>query len=878
MKNINVSDSAYVRLEQDGVCINGTYKILLASSLFYFRIPRERWEERMLLLKAAGYNAIDVYFPWNFHEILPGVWDFSGQRDVKCFLELAAKHKLFVIARPGPYICSEWDGGALPPWLWVEGVPVRQDHPDFLSRIGAWYSHILPVIAPFQITEGGTVICMQIENELDFFDCKSPVTYMEKLMGKALSSGITVPLFYCCGQNDLLRGGGLTKGLYTAFNVYAASDDPLLEERAMHLYHEVSERKMPFLVTETNREHSFLKRLFVCGAKLISPYNQTAGSTLEWYNGITNWGPPHAPLSLLTSDYDFQSMIGSAGEVNEQFYEARLFAGLIHSLGESLAKGIPGRAEDVGMSLSGTDDPVYVLHTSRGSFAAVSNTGNADSLELCHEDQIYPLTIPHLKTVLLPVDLQLSEKGDVILKDSCYEVAYIREENGTISVGMYGEGPFSARLKVKGEVVLIEGKTEDMPCRYPISNIVIIAGPAEYFALSHIPGLPDIHRSIKDQETDIPVLQGQIASCRLPKSRNIMQKVQPMEASGQYRGIGDYSFCLDGETRILFCNLADIFTIRRNGELFETGFSPGGCVERVLDSGRYQIQTEIWGHSNFDDIRCPSLRMGSLKGISCICQIRGKINLTENWLFDLDEQPLSEWYFFRHSGYQTISSIDSYNRASMPIRAVYDRWVDIPDEAESLFLHFAKADCIISVYVNGHWEGDVLPSDPYVDLSSYAGSGRIELCLRVMRRFYSDEVGKVSLLYGAKIAETSYQTVKDDDICVPEDMKEIGFPLRLPPCEDTVLRLAIPVSDEREMKLVFEAQDVKLTVFHKKRLIGRLLFAGSDFPVMKGGDPHVVHLCREWLEEEMPLIWCQPVGKKPCIQKVELKKFTSVLT
>ena len=240
MKNINVSDSAYVRLEQDGVCINGTYKILLASSLFYFRIPRERWEERMLLLKAAGYNAIDVYFPWNFHEILPGVWDFSGQRDVKCFLELAAKHKLFVIARPGPYICSEWDGGALPPWLWVEGVPVRQDHPDFLSRIGAWYSHILPVIAPFQITEGGTVICMQIENELDFFDCKSPVTYMEKLMGKALSSGITVPLFYCCGQNDLLRGGGLTKGLYTAFNVYAASDDPLLEERAMHLYHEVS--------------------------------------------------------------------------------------------------------------------------------------------------------------------------------------------------------------------------------------------------------------------------------------------------------------------------------------------------------------------------------------------------------------------------------------------------------------------------------------------------------------------------------------------------------------------------------------------------------------------------------------------------------------
>ena len=136
--------------------------ILLASSLFYFRIPREKWEKRMKLLKTAGYNTIDVYFPWNYHETAPGIWDFSENRDVYAFLELAKIHGLFVIARPGPYICSEWDGGGLPAWLAADGVSVRQDDEEFLKRIGTWYDHILPVLEPFQISRGGTVLCMQI--------------------------------------------------------------------------------------------------------------------------------------------------------------------------------------------------------------------------------------------------------------------------------------------------------------------------------------------------------------------------------------------------------------------------------------------------------------------------------------------------------------------------------------------------------------------------------------------------------------------------------------------------------------------------------------------------------------------------------------------
>ena len=154
---------------------------------------------------------------------------------------------------------------------------------------------------------------MQIENELDFYDCKSPVTYMGKLKKMAESFGMEIPLFYCCGQDDIVKSGGLTDGLYSAFNVYSPGDFKGLEQRALHLNEAAALRKMPFMITETNREHDFLKRLLACGAKLLGPYNQTSGTTMDFYTGITNWGPKDAPVAIMATDYYFKSMIGSAG-------------------------------------------------------------------------------------------------------------------------------------------------------------------------------------------------------------------------------------------------------------------------------------------------------------------------------------------------------------------------------------------------------------------------------------------------------------------------------------------------------------------------------------------------------------------------------------
>ena len=78
-----------VVLANGNLYIDGKAEILLCSSFFYFRMPSEYWRLRMRQLKQSGYNAIDVYFPWNYHETSPGIWDFSGEKDVSRFLTMA---------------------------------------------------------------------------------------------------------------------------------------------------------------------------------------------------------------------------------------------------------------------------------------------------------------------------------------------------------------------------------------------------------------------------------------------------------------------------------------------------------------------------------------------------------------------------------------------------------------------------------------------------------------------------------------------------------------------------------------------------------------------------------------------------------------------
>ncbi len=94
--------------------IDGKRVWLVSGSIHYFRVPAELWRDRLLKAKRAGLNCITTYVPWNYHEPIEGVWNFEGDRDVAQFVRLADELGLYVILRPGPYICAEWDFGGLP--------------------------------------------------------------------------------------------------------------------------------------------------------------------------------------------------------------------------------------------------------------------------------------------------------------------------------------------------------------------------------------------------------------------------------------------------------------------------------------------------------------------------------------------------------------------------------------------------------------------------------------------------------------------------------------------------------------------------------------------------------------------------------------------
>ncbi|NWU24580.1 BGAL galactosidase, partial [Dyaphorophyia castanea] len=155
----------------------------ISGSIHYARVPRPAWRDRLLKMYMSGLSAVQVYVPWNYHETLPGVYDFTGNRDVEAFLDLTAELGLLVILRPGPYICAEWEMGGLPAWLlWKPDIILRTSDPAFLAAVDSWLHILLPKIKPRLYQHGGNIISVQVENEYgSYYACDHG--YLQHLLG-----------------------------------------------------------------------------------------------------------------------------------------------------------------------------------------------------------------------------------------------------------------------------------------------------------------------------------------------------------------------------------------------------------------------------------------------------------------------------------------------------------------------------------------------------------------------------------------------------------------------------------------------------------------------------------------------------------------------
>lgn len=188
--------------------LDGRPHQVISGALHYFRVHPDQWADRIRKARLMGLNTVETYVAWNFHAPQRGRFDLDGPRDLGRFLDLVAAEGLHAIVRPGPYICAEWDGGGLPGWLLADpDVGVRRHEPRYLSAIEQYYDQLLPLVAERQITRGGTVVAVQVENEYGAYG--DDADYLRALVAMVRDRGIDVPLLTCDQADDAMqeRGG-----------------------------------------------------------------------------------------------------------------------------------------------------------------------------------------------------------------------------------------------------------------------------------------------------------------------------------------------------------------------------------------------------------------------------------------------------------------------------------------------------------------------------------------------------------------------------------------------------------------------------------------------------------------------------------------------
>jgi beta-galactosidase GanA len=177
--------------------VGGKRIVVWSGEIHPFRLPDPaRWRDVIQKMKALGFNGVSFYFDWAYHSPAPGVYDFSGVRNVERALEIAEEEGMYVIARTGPYINAELSGGGFPGWMFRNRAEARTDDPAYLGAVDEWMTQIDAIVARHQVTTGGgTVIAYQIENELGRVEPKH-ARQMAHLAAKARADGITVPFFH----------------------------------------------------------------------------------------------------------------------------------------------------------------------------------------------------------------------------------------------------------------------------------------------------------------------------------------------------------------------------------------------------------------------------------------------------------------------------------------------------------------------------------------------------------------------------------------------------------------------------------------------------------------------------------------------------------
>ena len=346
---------------------------IISGSIHYFRIVPEYWRDRLEKLKSLGMNTVETYIPWNLHEPRKGEFVFDGMCDVVKFVKLAEELGLYTILRPSPYICAEWEFGGLPGWLLSgDDVRLRVSGSSFLRHVQEYFNVLLPLLKPLQITEGGNVILMQVENEYGYFG--NDRKYMEQMRDMLRQGGINVPLITSDGPSHESIEGGSVEGALPTGNFGSRT-----KERFDILKKHVNGG--PLMCAEFwvgwfdhwgngghkkgNLEQSAADLDEMLKTGHVNIYMFIGGTNFGFMNGSNNYGD----LAPDVTSYDYDAILTEAGDFTKKYEVYREIIGKYTKLPEiklstpivKKAYGSVAVKEKVGLfeALEDIGSPVY---------------------------------------------------------------------------------------------------------------------------------------------------------------------------------------------------------------------------------------------------------------------------------------------------------------------------------------------------------------------------------------------------------------------------------------------------------------------------------------------------------------------------------------
>ena len=399
-----------IRYDASCFTINGRDVFLFGAEFHYPRCPRELWQDRFLKLRRAGFTTIETMVFWNYHEREEGRFDFS---ELEAFLKLAQEMGFWVIVRPGPYICAEFERAGFPRWIIAKRFPLRSMHPESLKTSKYWYDHVMPVIRAHQITSGGPIILMQIENEYDFWNLPAPEKreYVRFLAQTAWQAGIDVPLFTNWTKVVRSESDPDMDRIMDTCDFYPRWDflkevPPALEKLRKEKAHAplgIAELQGGWFSqiggrlsvdqegVEAAQLNALTKTVFELGVTYFNYYMGYGGNNFDW------------AAKTLTTTYDYAAPIREPGGLWDKYYAARGLGEFLKTFGPLLL-----RSQVLPDACQSTNPEVSVSERINGSSALLfvrANTEAEHHFRMTVRDPMKPAERP----------ISIPRKGELVM-------------------------------------------------------------------------------------------------------------------------------------------------------------------------------------------------------------------------------------------------------------------------------------------------------------------------------------------------------------------------------------------------------------------------------------------------------------------------------